>query len=126
VTRFAIELVLRHGFEPCISLTLITERAIACIISISYDREEAGQDERAMACYQDLLRQLAQRGYHSYRLSIASLDAAETSDNYTGLLRSVKRTLDPEGILAPGRYVGTSPSRPAISSPDANSPEPRK
>ena len=47
--------LLRYGFEPAISLTMITERSLACVISITYDRHVAGEDEKASACYQELL-----------------------------------------------------------------------
>ena len=111
LTALASELVLGDGFEPAISLTMITERSLACVISIGYDREVAGEDERAMACHQRLLRTMAGHGYHPYRLGVASMSAAESSDAYTDLLRTMKGLLDPAGILAPGRYVG----RPARS-----------
>jgi 4-cresol dehydrogenase (hydroxylating) len=112
LTSLASELVLRHGFEPSISLTMITERSLACIISISYDRDAPGEDEGALACHQNLLQALAARGYHSYRLGIASMAAAETPGAYLSLLRSIKQAVDPEGILAPGRYV-SPPRTPA-------------
>jgi 4-cresol dehydrogenase (hydroxylating) len=105
LTNLATELVLRHGFEPAISLTAITERTLACIISITYDREVAGEDERAMACYHDLLESLARNGYYSYRLSTRSMSTISQPGSYTDLLRTIKNTIDPNGILSPGRYV---------------------
>jgi 4-cresol dehydrogenase (hydroxylating) len=105
VTDLATRLVLDHGFEPAISLTLITDRSLACIISIAYDRDLPGEDERAAVCYDRLLKQLSASGYHSYRLSVRSMPAMEGNEPYTRLLRSLKHTLDPNGILAPGRYL---------------------
>jgi 4-cresol dehydrogenase (hydroxylating) len=105
LTELATELVLRHGFEPAISLTALTDRALACIISLAYDRDVPGEDQRAMACHHDLLESLAASGYHSYRLSIGSMSAMGPAGAYTDLLETIKRTLDPNGILAPGRYV---------------------
>jgi len=105
VTSLATELVLGHGFEPAISLTAITERSLACIISLTYDREVPGEDERAMVCYHDLLESLAANGYHSYRLSIGSMSAMGRPDAYHRLLQNIKKTLDPNGILSPGRYI---------------------
>ncbi len=104
LTDLINDLVLSHGFEPAISLTVITDRTLACIISIAFDREVHGEDERAMACYHALLSRLAQNGYHSYRLSIGSMSQMGEG-TYTDVLRSVKRALDPGGILAPGRYL---------------------
>lgn len=101
----ATDLLLQHGFEPAISLTVITERTLACIVSITYDRHVAGEDERAMACYHDLIAQLAARGFYSYRLSIGSMSAMGEPGTYTELLQTIKQALDPEGILSPGRYI---------------------
>jgi 4-cresol dehydrogenase (hydroxylating) flavoprotein subunit len=107
----AVELVavasstlLAHGFEPAISLTLVTERSIACVISITYDRDIAGEDERAAACYRELLQKLAESGFYSYRLSSQSASTMPSSPGYDGMLRALKNSIDPNRILAPGRY----------------------
>lgn len=106
VTNLAIEVLSRHGFEPMISITVLTDRTISCIISISYDRDLPGEDERAMLCHQELLADLARMGYYSYRLSIGAMSATmELPGAYTELLAKIKHTLDPAGILAPGRYI---------------------
>ena len=104
LTSLATDIMLSHGFEPAISLTVILERALTCVISLSYDRAVAGEDQRAMVCYHDLLRRLANQGYHPYRLSIGSMLAMGHS-SYSELLQKLKQTLDPHGILAPGRYI---------------------
>ena len=114
VTSLATELVLGHGFEPAISLTAITERSLACIISLTYDREVPGEDERAMVCYHDLLESLAANGYHSYRLSIGSMSAMGRPDAYHRLLQNIKKTLDPNGILSPGRYLSETTAKPDL------------
>jgi 4-cresol dehydrogenase (hydroxylating) len=105
LAALAGELILEHGFEPAISLTLITERTLACIISLAYDRAVPGEDERAAACYHALLRALAKNGYHSYRLSIASMYAMHGADSYTALLQRMKQSFDPNDVLSPGRYI---------------------
>jgi 4-cresol dehydrogenase (hydroxylating) len=106
LTSLATELLLRHGFEPMISITVLTDRTLSCVISISYDRDVAGEDERATACYRDLVDSLARLGYYSYRLSIGFMAATMGLPGpYTDLLRKLKQTLDPAGVLAPGRYL---------------------
>jgi 4-cresol dehydrogenase (hydroxylating) len=110
VASIASELTLRHGFEPAISITMLTERTLACIVSIMYDREVAGEDARAMACYKTLLGELAHRGYYPYRLSIGGMNAMEDGSDYSRLLHSLKDALDPNHILAPGRYMAPPPA----------------
>lgn len=89
-----------------ISITVLTDRTLSCVISISYDREVPGDDKRAVACYRELVGEFARAGYYSYRLSIGFMAGTMGQPGpYTDLLRKIKQTLDPAGILAPGRYV---------------------
>lgn len=104
MARLSIEILLRHGFEPMLSLTLVTERAITCVVSICYDRDVPGEDARAMACYEDLLDTLAAEGYYSYRLGIQAGDRLQRGGTYDAVVTALKLALDPRGILAPGRY----------------------
>ena len=97
--------LLAHDFEPMISITLLTERSIACVVSITYDREKSGEDEKAMDCYLALQAELAREGYYSYRLATPALPAPSSDSAYTELLRSIRAALDPNDVLAPGRYV---------------------
>jgi len=107
MVHLARELLLGYGFEPGISLTLITERSVCCVVSISYDRDEAGQDEQAMSCYKHLLAVLTEHGYYSYRLGIQAMSEVSGNDGYGDLLRTIKNAVDPNGVLAPGRYQTT-------------------
>jgi 4-cresol dehydrogenase (hydroxylating) len=104
VTDIATEVVLAHGFEPIISVSIINERMTISTIALTYDRDVAGEDDRAQNCYRTLMQRLLDRGYPPYRLNVASMNYAQTGDVYSRLLDSIKRSLDPNGILAPGRY----------------------
>ncbi len=108
--------LLAAGFEPMISLTLITGRAIACIISISYDRDVPNEDQRALACYQTLAEKITALGYYSYRLGIQSMEEMNSSESYVDLLAKLKSAVDPAGILAPGRYEVRKNSRASAAS----------
>jgi len=117
-TSLASEIILRHRFEPMISLTVLTDRTLSCILSLGWDRDVPGEDERAMACYSELLEALGRAGYYSYRLSVAGMHGMGNG-SYGDLLAQLKRTLDPNGILAPGRYVAEAmaPSRRDFDAP---------
>jgi 4-cresol dehydrogenase (hydroxylating) len=104
IANIATEILLEYGFEPSISMTLITERAVACVISICYDRSEPGQDEQAMTCYHRLRQELTGRGYYSYRLGIQAMSEMSGEDGYAALVQAIKHAIDPNGVLAPGRY----------------------
>jgi 4-cresol dehydrogenase (hydroxylating) len=100
----ASAILLESGFEPMISLTMLTPRLVCSVISISYDRELAGEDEKAMACYARLRDACSRDGYFPYRLGIHSMADLPEAPGYADLLKKLKQTLDPAGILAPGRY----------------------
>ncbi len=87
-------LLLSYGFEPQISFTLITERALACIISIGYDRDLPDEDRRAMDCYRALQSRLAAAGYYSYRLGVAGMDMYSADSAYGRLLRAIKAAVE--------------------------------
>jgi 4-cresol dehydrogenase (hydroxylating) len=104
VARLATESLLNHGFEPQISISLATERSLTSIITINYDRSVPGEDQRALGCYNELIEQLLALGYPPYRLNVGSMAYVDNSPTYAGLLGDLKAALDPNGILAPGRY----------------------
>ena len=104
VMDLAREISLRHGFEPQISISLINERMTISTVALTYDRDVAGEDDRAMACYQELMRRLTEQGYPSYRLNVASMHYGNAGAEYKNVIRAMKAALDPKGILAPGRY----------------------
>ena len=107
MTDLAEGILLAYGFEPMISLTLTTDRAVTGVVSISYDREIPGEDERALECYRELLDRLAAAGFYSYRLGIQAPHLFEPQTPYGRLLATLKNALDPNRILAPGRYLAS-------------------
>jgi 4-cresol dehydrogenase (hydroxylating) len=111
VTRLATTILLEHGFEPQMSLSLATERSAICVITISYDRDIEGEDARATVCYQVLVNALVSRGYPPYRLPVEAtvyLNRAALS----AVVQGFRAALDPNDILAPGRYA--APGVPVV------------
>jgi len=97
--------VAKYGFEPLISMSMINERSLDNVISIIYDRDIEGQDELAQQCHQELLTRFSQDGYFPYRLSIDAMNILQqTEPSYLVLQAKIKQALDPNNILAPGRY----------------------
>ncbi len=111
LSRLSIDTLLAHGFEPMLSLTPVTERALTCVVSIAYDRDVPGEDERALRCYEELRQRLEDAGYHGYRQGIQTPPRVEGGP-YDALLGTLKRAVDPQGILAPGRYGIESAAAP--------------
>jgi 4-cresol dehydrogenase (hydroxylating) len=103
LTGTVSRIMLEDGFEPMISLTL-NERSIACVVSISYDRDVPGEDDRAMFCCHRLFKTVASQGYRPYRLGIHSMEEMQACNGYGTLLRAIKNAVAPAGILSAGRY----------------------
>jgi 4-cresol dehydrogenase (hydroxylating) flavoprotein subunit len=95
----------QYGYEPAVSITLLTERAMDSIISITYDRDISGEDEKAMQCHDELLKQLTDKGYFPYRLGVQAMGKLpEPELEYQMFMQRLKAGLDPNAILAPNRY----------------------
>jgi hypothetical protein len=105
--RGVIEPILaRYGFETCITLTAVNERSFDCTLPILFDRDDAGEAKRAQDCYEELVSRCKEEGFIAYRLGLQSMDA-ETAreDGFWDVVQQLKGALDPQGILAPGRYA---------------------
>ena len=58
-----------------------------------------------MTCYKTLCDRLSKEGYIQYRLGIQGMaNSASSKADDRSFLKMLKKTLDPNGILAPGRY----------------------
>jgi 4-cresol dehydrogenase (hydroxylating) len=105
---------LAEQFEPMLTMTLLTERCLGCLITIAYDRDQPGEDHHAAACYKQLLERFMAAGYYPYRLGIQSMGQLSSDEvGYTDLLAKIQQSLDPRQVLAPGRYVEEPPRNTA-------------
>jgi 4-cresol dehydrogenase (hydroxylating) len=75
------------------------------IIGVEYDRSDAEEMKRAHACFNELLEEFSAAGYGTYRVNTAFMD--KTAELYGPVKRDIdqkiKRALDPNGIIAPGK-----------------------
>ncbi len=107
VRGIAEPLLAAHGFDFMITFTLLNERAMVAVMNIAYDHADASQGVRAKACYQEVVSALMNAGYPPYRASIGGMPMLwQEGDAFWETARKIKQALDPQGILAPGRYVG--------------------
>jgi len=93
-----------HGLE------FITEYVCAARMSralhiIIFDRRDPAQCQRVIDCYRALMAAYAQEGYP---ISRAPLDFQEDAmarlEAVPEVCAAIKRALDPNGVLSPGRY----------------------
>lgn len=99
------KIMLAFSFEPMVSVVFFSERALCCVVSIVYDRDIPGEDDKAMECHDNIVRRLAELGYYPYRLGVQNMSKLPAAhENYLQTVRKIKDALDPENILSPGRY----------------------
>jgi len=96
-----------HGFEMNVTISLLAERAACCTTGIVFDEALRSETERARACYAYLLNAYLDAGFIPYRLGTQSQKHPRLfpkGDPFVELCSRVKDSLDPFGILSPGRY----------------------
>jgi len=93
------------GFDLFATFSMLNERALGGVLTIAFDNSDAEETLRAQRCYQRLFSTLMESGYIPYRVGTQSMaDLDPEGDSYWRLVRTLKQALDPDGILAPGRY----------------------
>jgi 4-cresol dehydrogenase (hydroxylating) len=100
------EVLEEFDIESAISMTVLTPTAIECVISLLYDRRSEGADLQAEHCHNVLISRLIDNGYLTYRFnSFQHRDYVKYySSNLKSSIQEIKRLLDPNSVIASGRY----------------------
>jgi 4-cresol dehydrogenase (hydroxylating) len=94
-----------HGFDLFATFSMINERSLGGVLTIAYDKEDPDEVERAHSCYREVFRLVMDAGYIPYRVGSFSMgDLDPFGDVYWTTVARIKAALDPDGIIAPGRY----------------------
>lgn len=108
--RAYVELVERtcraHGIEPLVTLTSLGERCFDSTVPILFDREDPGECARAQACFEALFEAGRAQGFLPYRLSVGAMrKMVDPESAFWRLGSALKKAVDPENLIAPGRYA---------------------
>lgn len=94
----------KYGFDY-VSEFIVGWRDMHHIVDLLYDRTDPAQMQAAHACFDELLTEFSRHGYGTYRVNTAFMD--KVADTYGPVKkevnRKIKRALDPNGIIAPGK-----------------------
>lgn len=105
VTTLMESIYHKHGFDFLVTLTLLTDRSLVAVSNIAFDRKNIDESRRAKLCYDELNLSLKNDGYISYRVGPSAFsDLNKKSSVFWDVVRDLKESLDPKGILSPGRY----------------------
>ncbi len=96
----------KHGFEPLVTFTMITDRAMVCVSNLSFDQRQPQETRSAQACYDELMAALIANGYIPYRTGPGGYAKLVGEGSvFWSVAGQLKAMLDPHGIIAPGRYL---------------------
>jgi len=95
-----------HRLEPLVTLTSLSERCFDSSVPLLFDRSSQAETDRARACYFALLEEGAQQGFMPYRVGIDAMEwLTSKPGTFWELVAELKSAIDPQGIVAPGRYA---------------------
>lgn len=101
----------RYELEPNIGLNFLSNRSIAFTAAIIFDRDQPTEDDKALACYHEMTSVLEKNGYFPYRSGIqGTKHSLPYTADYREVLESLKRTFDPNNIIAPQKYGINAPT----------------
>jgi 4-cresol dehydrogenase (hydroxylating) len=111
-----------HGFDLPVTLNFDAHATLVAITNLAFDRRRGEQVAAAHRCAQAMEAWIERRGLAPYRLRADSLrtrppaehDLPERRAHWEQMAR-LKRAFDPDGVVAPGRYVAGEPGGEAGS-----------
>jgi 4-cresol dehydrogenase (hydroxylating) flavoprotein subunit len=102
----------RHGFDFFVEVIVESPRALLVLFGVFYERNDPADAARASAWYEALRKRMIDDGYPPYRETAQSFphvfDANPVARDFLG---SIKQAVDPDGLMAPGRYGIGAPRR---------------
>lgn len=95
----------RHDFDFFVTYSLINERSLGAVMTLCFDRSDRTEVARAGRCYDEMFRAVVDAGYVPYRVGTQSMASlALGSAVFWDVAAKLKKALDPDSVIAPGRY----------------------
>lgn len=87
------------------ALMVSNPRSVILLTSLFYDKRDADETRRVLALYNEIADSTQALGHQQYRTSTAFMGRIfRTAPEFLDLARRLKTALDPNGVLAPGKY----------------------
>jgi len=113
------EVTCKHGMEPLITLTSLSDRVFDSTVPLVFDLDNAAQRNAAHACYDELLDRGQSMGYLPYRVGARSMPwLMKQAPAYWDFIGRLKGAVDPAGLMSPGRYSRSAKNDTAVK-PDS-------
>ena len=95
----------RFRLDYTIALMVEGPRSVIALLSIFFDKQSDDESQRALNLYYELGRITQKAGYQQYRTSTAYMDRIfEPAPEFLRVAKKIKLALDPNNIIAPGKY----------------------
>ncbi len=109
IVDIAAPIFKQYGFDLPMTFTLLNERSMVAVMNVSFDKSEPEDVERARNCYAAAAVAVMAEGYIPYRSSPGGMRRlVRPGDVYWEMASQIKSALDPNQVLARGRYIPTS------------------
>ncbi len=106
VMSIAAPILAEHSFDPLVTFTMINDRAMIAILNVVFDKRVPEDCDNAAAGYEEVSKALFDAGYPPYRTGPSGMKLLHSADDsFWDVATSIKRALDPNDIIARGRYI---------------------
>jgi FAD/FMN-containing dehydrogenase len=96
----------KHEILPFCTITTLSAYCLDITVPLLFDKKDAAAGKAAAACYETLLEEGRKRGWFPYRLPAQAMPFLHREPSvFWDIARRAKNAIDPDGIIAPGRYV---------------------
>src|SRR5262249_18058703 len=109
--RLVTEKSARFGIRPQLTVQLPNGRAALLVGRLCFNGRDPGEGKRASRCYKAVLEATVRAGFPPWRLGIEGMSLLDRGLIDMTLPRRLKAWMDPNAILAPGRYLWPEPRR---------------
>jgi len=93
------------GLDYWVAVLVLNPRAVTCLMNILYDKDDADEAGRAAALYDVLSNDMRAAGYQQYRAGLLAWEHLyDDAPALRALNARIKDALDPDHVVAPGRY----------------------
>jgi len=96
----------KYNIDPLITLTTISDICFDSTIPVLYNKKNIKDKKNAHSCYNELFKMSRGLGLMPYRINIDTMKIYNDEQDLTSikLISKIKNSIDPNHILAPGRY----------------------